>query len=79
MAERVQVLEAGMQWLCCLTLFKLVKMADVASLRPNSVRADATTVTGQTEALRMRLRLSGGSSGFIASNTAPRRARREGK
>ena len=78
MTERVQVREAGVQRLCFFTLFKLVKMADVASLRPNSVSADATTVTGQTEALRMRLRLSGGSMGFIASNTA-RRGRREGK
>ena len=54
---------------CMRTLFIAVSSADVASQRPNSVKAEAATVMGKTETLRMRLRSSGSTIGRMAANT----------
>ena len=51
-----------------------VSNADVASQRPNSVKAEAATVMGKTDTLRMRLRSSGSTIGRIAANTVHRKA-----
>ena len=57
------------------TLFMAVSSADVASQRPNSVKAEAATVMGKTDTLRMRLRSSGPTIGRMAAKTAHRKAR----
>ena len=56
------------------TLFMAVRSADVASQRPNSVKAEAATVMGKTDTLRMRLRSSGSTMGRMAAKTAHRKA-----
>ena len=54
---------------CWRTLFMAVSSADVASQRPNSVKAEAATVMGKTDTLRRRLRSSSPTIGRMAANT----------
>ena len=69
-------------WLCSAvrdgaymrTLFMAVSTADVASHLPNSVKAEAATVMGKTDTLRMRLRSSGSTIGRMAAKTVHRKA-----